>query len=1214
MQLFYRYALLLFVFGIAAEGWAQGTQTTYGKNRVQYHTDFDEWSQYESDNFITYWYGEARNIGQSVVMIAEQDFHDIQGLLEHRINDKIQIIVYTDLTDLKQSNIGSEETFTNVGGQTKIAGNKVFVYFDGNHNHLRRQVREGIASVYLDAMLFGSNLQEIVQNAVMMNLPPWFKDGLAAYASEEWNSDLDNQLRDVLMNEKFENFERFAQDHPKLAGHSLWYFIAENFGKSTVSNLLYLTRINRSVESGFLYVLGSSYDAILVSWLSYYKNRYKGENAERNLPTANVKVKNRKNLPLSQLKLSPDGRKVAYVLNEIGRFSIFVQDVQTGKRERILREGFRNPFQATDYNYPLLAWNANGQEIALMFERRDVPKLLMYNIATKKLKTEDLSTQFQRVHSIDFVNPNTLVFTATVRGFSDLYLYYLNTRQSERITNDFYDDLDAVAVNVRNRRGILFASNRTDSIINPLTASAMDTILPLNTFDIFYYNLETKSRELVRVTNTPLSDERQPMPLDTTYFSYLSNRSGIVNRETGYLEDYLHHTDQVIYLKDGSEIVLHLDSTLQTLDTTQIDSIVLRPVIRERSVNRPASNYARSIVEQHTAPRADRMVELLVLHQKPQISWQPLATDTVITPLLTRFRQRQIARNLREDKLAPGRLMPTPPLPKNTPTTPPDNIFQTEPTPPDTIPVAVPVDTVQIESVPVDTLPEGSVPALQSDTSKLDIDNYFFQSEFEEREQPVKVVTQDELQPQNPAPTDTLPSQPAGNLSIVLPSELPPTTATEPALRPAYRFRPGRIVPYRLQFRTDYVTTQLDNSLLFEGLESFAAVPQQGFGYPPPGILFKANFKDLFEDYEFEGGVRIPTTFNGSEYFLTFQDKKKRLDKRFSVYRRQTRFTQENNPADDRTRVNVLLGQFGVRYPLDIFRSIRATATVRRDRATQLATYADTVRVNGQLTHYLGDATENGQRMGLKLEYVFDNTFDVALNIKNGTRYKFFMEGIKRFALDIRDGFDFSFGEGAMGIVGMDARHYQRLGKYPILALRFAGATSFGSEQNLYFLGAVDNWLFPQQEDNIPIPARDATIAFQTLATNLRGFGTNIRNGNSYAVFNSELRLPVFRMISERIKSQFLQNFQLVGFFDVGTAWFGSDPFETDNPLNTQVVKNGQFFTLKVNYFRDPIVAGYGAGVRAMLFGYFVRADYAWGIETRIVQEPRLYISLGLDF
>jgi len=526
-----------------------------------------------------------------------------------------------------------------------------------------------------------------------------------------------------------------------------------------------------------------------------------------------------------------------------------------------------------------------------------------------------------------------------------------------------------------------------------------------------------------------------------------------------------------------------------------------------------------------------------------------------------------------------------------------------------------PADAVKMDTIKTDTIEEVIIPPIpievpvEKDTAKLDIDNYFFQSEFEEREKPAKVVAEEpKPQPQEQALPQPEPTQP-GNLSILLPGELPQLTL-DPQPKRTYRFRPGRIVPYRLQFRTDYVTTQLDNSLLFEGLESFAAAPQPGFGYPPPGILFKANFKDLFEDYEFEGGVRIPTTFDGSEYFLVFNDKKKRLDKRYAIYRRQTRDSQDNNPAPDRRKVNILLGQFGVRYPLDIFRSIRATSTIRRDRTTQLATYADTIGGN----YYLGDATQTQQRVGLKLEYVFDNTFDVALNIKNGTRYKFFVEGVKRFALEIQDGVSFDFGEGAMGIIGLDARHYQRLGKYPILALRFAGATSFGTEKNLYFLGGVDNWLFPDQEDNIPIPASDSEIAFQTLATNLRGFGTNIRNGNSYAVFNSELRLPVFRMISERIKSPFLQNFQIVGFFDVGTAWFGNDPFETDNPLNTQVFQNGDLFTVKINYFRDPVVAGYGAGVRSTIFGYFVRVDYAWGIETRIVQDPRLYISLGLDF
>ena len=71
---------------------AQINQMQFGKNRVQYHRFFDEWSEYESENFITYWYGQGRFIGQSAAQMAEMDFEDIQKTLEYRLNDKMEII------------------------------------------------------------------------------------------------------------------------------------------------------------------------------------------------------------------------------------------------------------------------------------------------------------------------------------------------------------------------------------------------------------------------------------------------------------------------------------------------------------------------------------------------------------------------------------------------------------------------------------------------------------------------------------------------------------------------------------------------------------------------------------------------------------------------------------------------------------------------------------------------------------------------------------------------------------------------------------------------------------------------------------------------------------------------------------------------------------------------------------------------------------------
>ena len=237
---------------------AQSFDTDFGKNRVQYNDDFKYWSQYESENFIVYWYGKGKNIAHTIIQMAELDHDLIRKQVEHRISDKIEIIVYVDLSDFKQSNIGRDEVFTSESGETRIVGAKMLVYFDGNHVHLREKIREGIASVYLSSMLFGSNFQEVVQNAVLLDLPSWYKPGFVSYAGNAWNTTIEDELRELLLsNPKYYQFEKFSQKYPRIAGHSMWYYLRTNYGRSTVSNLLYLTRITRNFEKSVEFVLNT---------------------------------------------------------------------------------------------------------------------------------------------------------------------------------------------------------------------------------------------------------------------------------------------------------------------------------------------------------------------------------------------------------------------------------------------------------------------------------------------------------------------------------------------------------------------------------------------------------------------------------------------------------------------------------------------------------------------------------------------------------------------------------------------------------------------------------------------------------------------------------------------------------------------------------------------------------------------------------------------
>jgi len=1156
------FLLLLSLLGYCLAA-AQGTQVEFGKNRVQYHKNFEEWSQYESDNFFIFWYGQSRNIGQTAAQLAELDFPEVQALLEHRINEKIQIIVYTDITDFKQSNIGEEEAFSSAAGQTKIVGSTIFVYYDGNQSSLRRQIREGIASVYLNTMLFGSNIQEVVQNAVMLHLPVWFKDGLVAFAGESWNTENDNALRDALSHPEYKGFTRFSEEYPRLAGHAFWYYIAENFGKTTVSNLLYLTRINRSVESGFLYVMGTTYEKVIEGWEMYFKSRYLDDRQRRENPMlTDVPIVNRKNLPVTQLKISPDGRRLAYVTNKTGRFVVRLHDLASGSDEIIFKGGQRNPVQATDFNYPLIAWNPNNRELAILFEYRDDIRYATYDLSSKKTEVALLEENYQRVYDMDFIDPFSLVFAAAASSQSDLFLYYPRTRQSRKLTNDFYDEKEVAFVQVHGQKGILFTSNRPDTLLSVLPPRR-DTLLARSDLDVFYYNLDSDLREFVRITRTPLANERCPVAVDSTFFSYLSDRSGIFNQEAGYLEDFVHHREQHIYLRDGDIIVLPEDSTLENLDTAMVDSIVLVPVMRTRAHIFPVSNFLYSAAKQHTAPIVGRQV-IAVPQQKKYLVYsgaidlhpQPRPADTYFQRLRRQFSKQpeDTLRNTSFNQL---------PVPGRTP--------------------------ARQSSTPDDTLRIKEGQLFQS--------RFGFPGHFEvvrKTGSDTLLIVEREKEYSAPIVAGTLPAFDIYQYPTVSPS------------RTLHRINLARITPYRVQFRTDQITTQVDNTLLFEGLDNLAGNPN-GFSPPPAGLLIKGTIKDLFEDYQIRGGVRIPTTFNGAEYFAVFDNKKNRLDQRFAFYTKNTRATSNQSFfAPQKQETNIVLGQYGVRYPLDVFQSLRATTTLRRDRFMQLATDQNS----------LNTLPVTQQRIGLRLEYVFDNTLETGLNLRTGIRARVMGEVMQKFSVGNRAAGGVNFPNAHTGILGVDARFYQPLLKHSLLASRLAATTSFGSEKMLYYLGGVDNWLLPEQNDNVSVPP--GKFVFQTLAANMRGFPINIRNGNSYALMNTELRVPLFRYFSRQLNSAFLRNFQVTGFFDVGTAWAGNNPFREDNPLNTETFSEGQsgneFVFVTINYFRDPIVAGYGVGVRALLFGYFVRLDYGWGIETRVVQQPRLHVSLGFDF
>jgi hypothetical protein len=394
---------------------------------------------------------------------------------------------------------------------------------------------------------------------------------------------------------------------------------------------------------------------------------------------------------------------------------------------------------------------------------------------------------------------------------------------------------------------------------------------------------------------------------------------------------------------------------------------------------------------------------------------------------------------------------------------------------------------------------------------------------------------------------------------------------------------------YDLNFTTDYASTQLDNTFVTNFYQSAASGPTSIF----PGMsgLFKVSLSDLMEDYRLIAAVRISADIRNSDFGIAFENNKEQLDKKttfqrrsqrwggvFSAYRQETYFVTQQ-----------------LKYPLDEFQSFRISGQYRWDRSIDLS-------VDPQS---LANPNVNEHNAGLLLEYVIDNTRSLDMNLLQGTRGKIWYERMQRVD-------DWS-SKSDMQVIGGDVRHYVKLHRNIIGAIRWAGATSFGTQKIVHYLGGVDNWLF-QKVDNSTEVSDTMNYRFASFCGPMRGFYVNARNGNSFMALNAEVRLPLFSYFSKRpISSDFLRYFQVIGFADAGSAWTGKTPYDQQNGFNTVTVVQNPI-TVAVSSFKEPVIFGYGFGLRSKVLGYFLRADWAWGIDDRQVLPRVFYLSLNMDF
>src|SRR5687767_3059192 len=336
---------------------AQRANEVFGKNRIQYRS-FD-WYYLSGENFDVYYYDGRRAVATEALNYLESEFDRITDLIGYAPYFKTRIFLYNSLADQRQSNVGLNRSEYNVNGEIEFIKPYIEVSHLGTAQEFKQELLFKVSDLMVNEMMYGGNLKEMFQSALLMNLTEWFVSGAAQYVSRGWTAEMDDYIREIVRTKRINKVSKFTGREAALVGQSFWNFVAEKYGKSSISNILNYTRITRNEERSILITLGVNYKQVMKEWQQYYSQMQQQVSQSYVSPADSLREKLRHNrtTEFTTLKVSPDGRYIAYAENDRGRYIVKVRSIASGKETTILSQGSKVINQEVDYRLPIIGWS-----------------------------------------------------------------------------------------------------------------------------------------------------------------------------------------------------------------------------------------------------------------------------------------------------------------------------------------------------------------------------------------------------------------------------------------------------------------------------------------------------------------------------------------------------------------------------------------------------------------------------------------------------------------------------------------------------------------------------------------------------------------------------------------------------------------------------------------------------------------------------------------
>ena len=406
--------------------------------------------------------------------------------------------------------------------------NRVVVPYEGSYEQFRHVIHHELVHAVMNDMLYGGSIQSLVSGSVTQ-VPLWFAEGIAEYASQRWNTQLDMVVRDATLTGYLPPIE-WLDYFPYQGGASVFRYISHKYGSQKISEIMHKVKGSFNFESAFRSALGIDFKELTEEWQREMKREYWPDIADRKEPSEIAKALTdhleERNYVNTSPAISPMGDKLVFLSNMDGKMSIYLMDVLEKKVIRRLIKGETDvDFEELHFLEPGFGWSPDGKKITLAAKAGDQDALYVYDLIEDDF--EQYKFNLDGIFSSSW-SPTSkeIAFVGNKDGASDIYLFNVETEEISNITNDVFSDTDPSWSPDGQR--IAFTSDRGEYITGRYNPGNFDMHShPYWNEDI--YIVDKTGANMVRITNTEVVDGSPLFAPDENILVYVSEQNGVSN-------------------------------------------------------------------------------------------------------------------------------------------------------------------------------------------------------------------------------------------------------------------------------------------------------------------------------------------------------------------------------------------------------------------------------------------------------------------------------------------------------------------------------------------------------------------------------------------------------------------------------------------------------------------------------------------------------------